>query len=243
MKLQGKVAVVTGGAVRLGRAMTMGLAEQGVRVCMHYGSSADAAAETLEIIRAGGGTAISIQADLRDPISAASEVIEHACNQFGAVDILINNAAIFESNSIETASEDVWDRHFAINLKAPFFLCQTFAKQLKVGQESHIVNIADWRVFRPSTEHMIYTMTKSSLVSLTNMLAQYLAPNVQVNAIALGAILPPPHADEAYLDRIAQNIPLRRSGQPGDVVRSLLFLLQSDFITGEVLRITGGEEL
>ena len=243
MDLQDKVAIVTGGAVRLGREMALGLAARGMKVCVHYGSSTEAAEETVEQIRAASGTATSVQADLRDPIPATSKIVGHACDQFGAVDVLVNSAAVFENNNIETATEDAWDRHFSINLKAPFFLCQSFVDQLEPGQRAHIVNIADWRVFRPTTEHMIYTLTKSSLVTLTQMLAQYLAPDVQANAIALGAILAPPEADEAYLDRIAQQVPLRRTGNAGDVVETLMFLLQSDFITGEVLRITGGEEL
>ena len=242
VELKGKVAIVTGGAVRLGRAMAEGLAKNGMKVCIHYGSSAADAADSVAAINDHGGEATCVQADLRDAVPASKKIVTHSLDHFGTVDVLVNSAAIFECNDLELATEDSWDRHFSINLKAPFFLSQAFANQLD-GDEAHIVNIADWRAIRPTTQHMIYTMTKSSLVTMTKMLAQHLAPRVQVNAIALGAILPPPDAGQDYLDRIAEQIPLRRTGSPDDVVSSLLFLLQSDFITGEVLRITGGEEL
>ncbi len=243
MDLDGKVAIVTGGAVRLGRAMVLALAGQGVKVCLHYGHSQAAAAQTLEEIQSSGGTASSVRADLLEPAAAARTIVDHALDQFGQADILVNSAAIFEDTNLADMTEVIWDRHFTINLKAPFFLCQAFVGQLHPVRPAHIVNVADWRALRPGIDHLAYTLTKSALVTLTHSLAQQLAPNVQVNAIAPGAILPPRDKDRKYLEQLAQRIPLQRTGDLTEVCDALLFLLRSDFITGEILRITGGEEL
>ena len=243
MNLQGKTAIVTGGAVRLGRAIALALAEQGACVCLHYGNSEQEAQQTVARIHAAGVQATSIQADLREPADAARAIIAHAAACFGGVDILINNAAIFEPGSLETTSEDEWDRHFAINLKAPFFLCQAFAAALKPDQQGHIISLADWRALRPGKDYLAYTLSKSGLVTLTRSLARQLAPRVQVNAIAPGAILPAPGQDIEQLNQRARQIPLRRAGSPADISEAILFLLHSDFITGEVLPITGGEQL
>ena len=243
MNLSGKTAIVTGGAVRLGRAIALSLAEAGMRVCLHYSSSHQDAEETADQIRALGVDVTLVQADFRKSTSAAKQVMDAAVDAFGSVDVLINNAAIFEAGSLETTTEDQWDRHIDINLKTPFFLAQAFARQLESGQRAHIINIADWRATRPGTDHLAYTLTKSGLVTLTKSLAQSLAPHVQVNAIAPGAILPPPGAEADHLERLASAIPLKRTGSPDDITGALLYLLQSDFITGEVLHVTGGEQL
>ena len=243
MDLDGKVAIVTGGAVRIGKAIVTRLSQRGVKVCLHYGKSAVQAQETVDGIQSSGGTVSLVQADLTEPVRAAAVIVEHAVSQFGHVDILVNNAAVFEEGSFSDTAEDAWDRQLDINLKAPFFLCQTFAAQRQMRRRAHIVNLADWRALRPGADHVAYTLTKAALVSLTQCLAQQLAPDVQVNAIAPGAILPPGDKGAEYLDNLARQIPLRRTGSPDDVCDALVFLLQSDFITGEIIRLTGGEDL
>ncbi|MEX0716957.1 MAG: SDR family oxidoreductase [Planctomycetaceae bacterium] len=241
MDLQGKTAIVTGGAVRLGRALAIGLAEAGVDVCVHHAHSTAAARDTLTEITRRGVRGISVQADFTEPVAAARNVFERAIAEFGRVDLLINSAAIFEPGLLAETTEDQWDRHFAINLKAPFFLAQEFAAALPAESRGHIVNIADWRGLRPPPGHDAYTLTKSALVAMTRMLAVELGPRIQVNAIAPGLILPPPGEDESYLRRMAEAIPLRRPGSPADVVAAMLYLLRSDFVTGDVLSVTGGE--
>ena len=215
MELDGKTAIVTGGAVRLGRAMALELAEHGVRVAIHYASSAGPAERVVGEIKAMGGEAMAIQADLSRP-GEAPPIVEKAAARFDRVDILVNSAAIFEPGNWDDTTEASWDRHFAINLKSPFFLSQAFAKQLRPEGRGHIVNIADWRGVRPGTGHMAYTLTKAGLIAMTKSLALALAPNIQVNAIAPGMILPPPGADESYLERKASQIPARRTGSPLD---------------------------
>lgn len=241
MEIEGRVAIVTGGAVRLGRALALALADNGTRVASHYGSSVDAARETLARIRAVSD-GIALAADLQD-VAQARSVVERAVQHFGQVDILVNSAAIFEPGDIFTTSETDWERHFAINLKAPFFLSQAFAAHVGRERCAHIINIADWRAFRPGPDYAAYTLTKAALVTMTYSLAQALAPNIQVNAIAPGLILPPPGQDSSYLERKAQAIPVRRAGSPEEIARAMLFLLQSDFVTGEVIFVTGGEHL
>lgn len=243
MDLAGKTAVVTGGAVRLGRAAVLALAQEGVNVCLHYGHSAEPAEETLDLVRSTGAAGFAVQADFRDPCPAARTVIDASLDAFGRVDILVNNAAIFETARLRETTEDIWDRHFAINLKAPFFLARAFAEARQPGERGHIVNIADWRGERPDLEHLAYSLTKSGLITLTRALAVELAPGVQVNAVAPGAILPPPGEDESYMQRIAEEIPLRRTGSPEAITEALLWLLRSDFVTGEVVHVTGGEQL
>jgi NAD(P)-dependent dehydrogenase (short-subunit alcohol dehydrogenase family) len=242
MELDGQVAVVTGGAVRVGRALALALAREGVRMVIHYHSSAGPAEETVAQIKALGSDAVAIQANLSHP-GQASSVIERAVAHFGRVDILINSAAIFEPGDLAHTTDASWDRQFAINLKAPFFLSQAFALHVGKDRPAHIVNIADWRGVRPDADHLAYSLTKAALLAMTRGLALALAPNVQVNAVALGAILPPPGKDQAYLERLAQAIPARRVGSPAEVAKALIFLLKSDFVTGEVIFVTGGEHL
>jgi pteridine reductase len=224
MELEGKVAIVTGGARRLGKALALSLAERGARLVIHYGSSVGPADETVAQIKALGSDAVAIQGDFRQP-SRAPELIVHAAQHFGQLDILVNSAAIFEAGDVFSTTEDIWDRH--------------------VGRErpGHIVNITDWRATRPGTDHLAYTLTKAALVTMTKSLALALAPNIQVNAIAPGAILPPPDKDQAYLLQLAQSIPAQRIGSPAEVAKALLFLLESDFVTGDLVFVTGGEHL
>lgn len=241
MDLAGAVVIVTGGAVRLGKAMALGVAGAGARVVVHYGHSAEAAQATVAEIEHLGGEALAVQADFADS-SAPQAVVGRAVEHFGRVDVLVNSASIYEPAELAATTEALWDRHFAINLKAPFFLSQAFAAQID-DRRGHIVNIADWRGARPTASRVAYTLTKAGLIAMTQSLAQALAPNIQVNAIAPGVILPPAGMGADYVERLLPSIPLHRSGSPADVVEALLYLLRSDFVSGEVLFVTGGQHL
>jgi len=131
----------------------------------------------------------------------------------------------------------------SINLKSPFFLSQAFARHVGRERPAHIVNIADWHGVRPGTDHVAYTLTKAALIAMTRSLALALAPNIQVNAIAPGMILPPPGKDQAYLQRWAHQIPAQRVGSPEEIARTLIFLVRSDFVTGDLIHVTGGQHL
>ena len=243
MELQGKAAIVTGGGVRIGRTLVQALAAAGVKVCIHYGTSVDEAHELQRQLQSEGHHATTVQADLRHGRAAAQRIVDHAVEQFTRVDILVNSAAVFGQAGFRETEESEWDRHFDVNLKAPFLLCRQFAEALADDQPAHVVNILDWRALRPRSDHFAYTLTKAALAALTSSLALELAPRVQVNAIAPGAILPPVGKPINFMQSLTDRIPLRRTGTPDDVADALLFLLRSDFITGEIIRVTGGEEL
>ncbi len=242
MELTNKVALVTGGGVRLGRAIALGLAEGGADVVITYNRSAGPAEQTCADIEALGCESLALQANFNeapDMGRLVTEIVDH----FGHLDVLVNSAAIFESGWWHDTTEANWDRHFAINLKAPFFLSQAFAQALGEDARGHIVNIADWRGVRPGTDHFAYTLTKSGLIAMTKSLALALAPRVQVNAIAPGLILPPPGRDTSYLEEKAPSIPLQRPGSAEAIVKAVLYLVGSDFTTGDLMYVTGGEHL
>ncbi len=190
-----------------------------------------------------GRQAIIIQADFNENPAQMASVVKKAVEAFGGIDILVNNAAIFESGYWDNTTEENWDRHFAVNLKAPFFLSQAFAETFLPDQRGHIINIADWRGVRPGKDHIAYTLTKAAVIAMTKSLALALAPNIQVNAIAPGMILPPPGKDTITLERMASQIPAERMGSPEEIVRTVLYLVGSDFVSGDLIYVTGGEHL
>jgi pteridine reductase len=243
VQLAGRVAIVTGGGKRIGRALCLTLADVGCSVMVHYSHSADEARGTVQQITALGGQADCVGANFGDPHPPIPQVIGAAYERFGRADILINSAAIFEPGSLASTTESDWDRQFAINLKAPAFLCREFAARHQPGVPAAIVNIADWRGLTPLPGHFSYTLTKAALIAMTRILALELAPDIRVNAVAPGSILPPPGAGPEYLERLAKQVPLKRHGDPSDVTSAVLYLLRSDFVTGEVLAVTGGEQL
>jgi pteridine reductase len=242
MELHGKTAIVTGSAVRLGKAIALALANAGAQLVIHYHSSLGPAREVVEQIAGLGSIAIAVQADLSQT-SQAQHLVQRAIAEYGHIDILVNSASIFEPGNWDQTTPAQWDRHFAINLKSPFFLTQAFARQVKPQQTAHVVNIADWRALHPGTDHIAYTLTKAALVTMTESLAQGLAPNIQVNAIAPGMILPPPGAGPDFFEQHAAEIPAQRPGSPAEIVKTLLYLLDADFVTGELIYVTGGEHL
>ena len=241
MDVSGKVALVTGAALRIGRALALALASHGARLIVHYNRSETEAQTLMEEIRTLGTDAVGVKEDFASGM--AHRAIEEGQRAFGQVDILVNSAAVFGRGTILDTTEADLDRHLNVNLKAPFFLCQAYARQLQKGQRGHVINIADWRVLRPRTGHIAYTLAKSGLVTLTQSLALALAPDVQVNAIAPGAILPPTEDDGGHFAGFPARIPMRRIGSPEEVARAMMFLLESDFVTGEVILVTGGEHL
>ncbi len=243
MELAERTAVVTGGAIRLGRAMALRLAKAGMNIVVHYGHSAEEAEQTCGEIRELGVQAVSVQADLMQPESAAETIFSTVESELGGADVLINSAAIFEPARLADTTGDLFDRHMQINLKSPFFLAKRFADGLQNRTEAAIVNIADWRATHPDPNYLAYTLTKSALVSLTEGLAKDLAPRVRVNAIAPGAILPPPGGSEAEFEKRGANNLLGHTGTADDIAEAAVYLLESDFITGHLLMVNGGEHL
>lgn len=243
-QLAGRTAVVTGAAVRIGRAIALALAGDGCDVVLHYGTSEAEAAMTIDELEQLGRKARSVCADLTQPVEAAQRIFDVA-DSLGGADLLVNSAAIFEDAPLREMSESHFDRHLTINLKAPAFLCREFARRLPSGRRGHILNLVDWRAETPPADYLAYSLSKAGVAALTKSLAQSLAPMIQVNAIAPGAILPPPHSEdfEQWAASKRPRIPLRRVGSVKDIAEAALYLVRSEFITGEILHVTGGEQL
>ncbi|GAB4462601.1 MAG: SDR family oxidoreductase [Anaerolineales bacterium] len=236
--LRGKTALVTGAARRIGRRLALACAHAGADVVIHHAHS-DADAESLRAEISGlHRRAWVFQADLSDSSQAASLI--PLINRISPIHFLINNAAIFEPLTFDSASLNDWNRHLALNLTAPFLLSQAFARQAVEG--ARIVNILDWRALRPGADHFPYTVSKSALAAMTKSLAVALAPKVTVNGLALGAILPP--SDGNANPEITKNIPVKRWAEEGEVEQALLFLLTCPaYITGEIIHLDGGRHL
>ena len=246
MDLLGCNALVTGGGVRVGRAIALALARVGCDVALQFHRSAADAEATAAEIRGLGRRAVPLPADLSDPAACAA-VVMRACEALGRLDVLVNSAAVFLPGGILDTTLEQWDTQLAINLRAPFLLSQAFARQHAAGPSERvgkIVNIADARVARPAPDHLAYRSSKAALVHMTQAMALELAPRVTVNAVAPGALLPPPgEGDEAFARRVRERIPLRRAGGVEAVTDAVLYLLREDFVTGVVLPVDGGEYL
>lgn len=241
-KSDAQVAVVTGAARRVGREIALAMAARGLAVVVHHGTSVVEANVLVNRIRSEGGTAVAVAADLRDPRAAAMTVFEAAAD-LGEVTTLINSAAVFQDRALPWIDHYHCNVHVSVNLLAPIFLAQQFIRQLGEGHRGHIINILDWRAQRPGPDHLVYTATKAALTSVTKSLALQLAPLIQVNGVAPGAILPPEDRLNWHEQRAISSIPLRRTGSPQELTDAINFLLDSSFITGEVLNVSGGEEL
>lgn len=235
--LNGKTILVTGGARRVGRLFALACGRAGANVIIHFGNSAQEASDLKEKIASFGPQAWALPSDLSNA-DEVSRLISRA-NELAPLYALVNSAAIFELLSFQDTSLDDWQRHLAINLTAPFLLSQAFAKQVSHGR---IVNILDWRAMRPGADHFPYTVTKAALAAMTKSLAVALAPNITVNGLALGAVLPP--ANELVSEKLIEQVPAKRWSEAGEVEDALIFLLSGPaYITGEIIHIDGGRHL
>jgi pteridine reductase len=237
--LIGKTALVTGAAKRLGRVLALALARQGVQVVVHYNTSQAEAGQVLEEIQQQHGTGWLVQADLGQPRQAES-LLDKARSQTGPIDILINNASVFKEQTLWQTTETSLQANMQIHAYAPLALARSLASQDRRG---HIINLLDSRVQDHDRQHLPYHLSKRTLLSLTRILALELAPKIAVNAIAPGLILPPEGQDDQYLERLAHTNPLQRYGHPQDIVAAMLFLLQSEFISGQIIYVDGGRHM
>ncbi len=242
MDLRGRVGIVTGGGVRVGRAIALGLAGAGVDVFIHYNRSAEPAERTAAEARELGVRAAVGSADLSDP-SKAAELVELAERSLGTPSILVNSASGFPSDTIADVTVDTWRATLDLTLATPVFATQAFAKALPEDSSGAVVNITDVRTQTPYREHFSYVVAKGAIDTFTKTAALQLAPRIRVNAVGLGVILPPPHEDDDYAVRLAADLPLARVGGTEPVVAAVLSLLENDFVTGEILRVDGGGHL
>lgn len=243
MELKGKTALVTGGGIRLGRAFALALAREGVNLVVHYNQSAAPAEETVQLAQDFGVKAVALKADFSD-LTATQALFPQALKHFQCVDILINNAAIYLKDTGLETDLHTWETQFRINLQTPFLLIQAFANQLPKTQQGRVLNIADAQIRKPQPSHFAYRLTKIALVEMTRMFAAELAPDITVNALGLGIMLPLAGKEHIDLQAYAQqNIPLKRTGSPEIAVENALHLIKSDFTTGAFLRVDGGQYL
>lgn len=242
MNLAGKTALVTGGAVRVGRALVTALADAGAAVVINYNSSAQAADALVAELRAKNRHATAFQADVsrKNDIDA---LIAHVQNEHGRLDILVNSASLFESNPIGEISEQEWRRVLDVNLTGPFLLSQAALPLLRAAAVSNIVNILDLSAFQPWPSFAHHSVSKAGLLQLTRVMARACAPEVRVNAIAPGTVLPPDGYDGTGSDGTSDRRVVAPAGTPDDVVKALFFLLESDFVTGQAIVVDGGRML
>ena len=236
-----KVALVTGGAVRLGRALSLGLAEANYEVAVHYHRSATQAREVEQHIAELGCRGTLVSADLTDP-AGVEEVAGHVRERHGRLDLLVNSAASFEEADLLDVDAGAWDEVMALNLRAPFLLVRETASLLRASRGA-VVNILDLGALEPWTRHPHHAVSKAGLLHLTRILARVLAPEVRVNAVVPGSLLPPAGSDSEAAERDRRRIPLARLGSPEDLVGAVLFLAGAPFVTGEVLVVDGGRRL
>ncbi|MBI5546834.1 MAG: SDR family oxidoreductase [Deltaproteobacteria bacterium] len=237
--LEGRVAVVTGAGVRLGRAIALGLGARGAKVVLHWATSREGAEEAAGQLRAAGGEAVTVQADLSQA-DQVPRVFEKA-ESLGGCDLLVNSAAIFERKAIEEIDDLAWRRMLDVNLSGPFYCCRAAVASMRRKGRGDIVNVADvGGGLRAWSHYSHYCAAKAGLAMLTRCLALELAPAIRVNAVAPGTVLfPEPYAQEEKARTIAR-IPLGREGTPEDVVKAIEYLLGAPYVTGQVLAVDGG---
>lgn len=234
-------ALVTGGAVRVGRAIALALGRAGYSVAIHYHASAGAAESAAAALRNDAAKALPLQADLSKP-EEVRRLFQRIADAWGRLDLLVNNAAVFPRARPGEVRVADWDHVFAVNLRAPF-LCAREAARLMGEAGGAIVNIADVAAFEAWPAYAPYAASKAGLVSLTRSLARAWAPRVRVNAVAPGAVLLPEGTDEEARRAAAGRAALGRVGQPEDVARAVLYLAEAEYVTGDVLRVDGGAHL
>jgi pteridine reductase len=239
-KLTGQVALVTGGAKRLGRAIALHLAQEGADIVVHFHRSRTEAQEVASEIGKLGRRAVCLPADLANK-SAIDRLFGDATREFGRLDILINNASNFLHTKFESTTEGSWDAALDVNLKAPFFCSQAAAPWLKKNR-GIIINLSDVAGLLGWTGYIAHSVSKAGILMLTRTLAKELAPGVRVNAIAPGTITMDGDSPDLELDYI-KRVPLQRSGRAEDVTAAVSFLVHSPFITGQVLVLDGGRTL
>lgn len=240
MELQQKVALVTGGAQRLGRAITLALGAAGMRVVLHYHRSA-AAQATLAELAARGVEARAVGGDLA-AVTEAARVVDEAVAQWGRLDLLVCSAGLWERTPLEDATEAQWEQLFAVNVRSVFFMAQRAAPQLRSAHGS-IVAIADALIERGWKDYTPYLASKAALAMTIKNLARDLAPDVRVNAVAPGPVLLPDDWSAEQRARAARGTLLGRVGTPEDVAEAVLYLARADYITGVVLPVDGGMRL
>lgn len=237
-----QLALITGGAVRIGKAIALHLAKEGFSIAIQYRASQRDAEATVAAIRSNGGRAECFPASLA--VHAEVETLFPAvATAMGPISCLINNASHFADDRVETLGEESWNAHMAINLKAPIFLAQAFARQLPADETGNIVNIIDQRVLRPNPQFFSYTLSKSALWAATKTMAQGLAPRIRVNAIGPGPALPSIYQSAEDFEHEGRSTLLGHGTSPEEIANAVSFILGSPAMTGQMIALDGGQHL
>jgi NAD(P)-dependent dehydrogenase (short-subunit alcohol dehydrogenase family) len=236
------VALVTGGARRIGRAIVEDLAGHGWAVAIHCNQSKDDADALASRINGAGERAAVVVGDFADP-AAPERVVADAVRALGRLTLLVNNASLFENDAVGALSVPLWNRQLSVNLRAPVFLAQALAAQLPAGVEGNVVNLLDQRIWRPTPRYYSYQISKSGLLTATETLAQALAPHVRVNGIAPGPTLPNMRQSPERYARQVDAILLRRAPELAEFGRTVRYLVETRSITGQVIALDGGQRL
>ena len=234
------VALVTGAAHRVGRALAVGLAADGYDIALHYHSSAAKVDEALDAITSAGGRATRFQSDLRVG-DAPTRLVVDVMRSVGRLDVVVNSAAVMIRMPMGEITAGDWDKVLDLNLRAPFLIAQEAARHLPDG--GSIVNIADLAAFETWPGYLPHGVSKAGIVYLTRALARVLAPRIRVNAIAPGTVLLPEHFDQNAAEHLTQTTPLKRDGTPEDVVQAMRYLLSATYVTGETIIVDGGRHV
>jgi pteridine reductase len=242
LDLSNRVALVTGAARRIGRAIALDLAAHGASIAVHYRTSQSEADAVVAEITNNGGKAQAFRANL-EHVAEIEQMVASILDAFGRIDILVNSASIFAPTPLATLTERDWDANLDTNLKAPFFLSKFAAAAMRKQGAGKIVNLGDWAGIRPYKDYLPYSVSKSGLIGLTKALAKELAPEIQVNCIALGMVIPPEEYSKAEIERLVNRTLTKRMGTPEDVARAVVFFCETDFATGTVLPLEGGRLL
>lgn len=234
-----KVALITGGAQRIGKEIALFLFNKHYKIALHYNKSKEAAEEVAEYINKNGGECFLFPLDLTD-IASAARLIPEVINTFQSCELLINNASLFKRAYFNETDESCFDQQFNVNFKGPFFLSQHFANHCGKG---HIVNLLDTKVSRNHTPYFVYSLTKKMLLEFTKMAAVELGPEIRVNGICPGLILPPAGSREESFKKMGEKIPLKSVGKPRYITSAVGYLIENPYVTGECLFVDGGESL
>lgn len=239
--LRGKTALVTGAGTRLGRIIAAALGREGMTVGVHHFKHAGGAQETAAEVTAGGGHAELFQADLNSRANARN-LVQDAIARMGGLDMLVLSAASFEAVDLEAVDDAVWDRNLNLNLAVPFAMAQAALPSLR-ARRGNIIFITCSSVISPLRGHLPYVVAKAGLYQLMRTLALELAPEIRVNAVAPGFILPADNTPAELAQRLTSQLPLDRPGEPNDVAQAVVYLAQSVFVTGEQIVVDGGRSL
>ncbi len=240
--LAGKVALVTGAAVRVGRAISLALADSGADVAVHYLSSGREAEQTVQAIRALGRRALAVRADLGQP-QQCRRAVKEAADGLGPLDLLVHSAANFHRASLAETDEALWDSAMDVNARAGLLLAREAAPML-AARRGRVVLISDFLARDPAKSYLAHSVSKAAVEGLVRALAVELAPEVSVNGVAPGTVLVPDGTSPEEAEKLARRVPARRNGDPEDVARTVLFLCAGpSFITGQVIRVDGGKSL